>query len=62
MFFLAALAAFVLALRAFIDTRRVRARLTGLTQQVSGLDRRLAQLGEEVGLRRSAGARPAAAL
>ncbi len=61
LFGLAALAAFVLALKAIFDARRVRAQVAGLTEQVSGLaeeswmlDRRLTQLAEDVGLLRAA--------
>src|SRR5437773_568381 len=51
---IAALAGFVLALNAIFHTRRLRAQLAGLTEQVSGLDRRLVGLAEDVGLLRAA--------
>src|SRR5579862_9208907 len=52
--FLVALAAFCLALKAIFDARRVKAQLAGLTEQFSGLDRRLVGLAEDVGLIRAA--------
>src|ERR1700704_5925607 len=48
--FLMVLAAFVLALKAFFDARRVRMQLGGLTQQFTMLDRRMAGLAEEFAL------------
>src|SRR6266851_6161544 len=50
--FVMVLAAFVLALKAFIDARRVRIQLGGLTQQFTMLDRRVAGLAEEFALLR----------
>src|SRR6266851_4418053 len=52
--FVMVLAAFVLALKAFIDARRVRMQLGGLTQQFTMLDRRVAGLAEEFALLRGA--------
>jgi len=64
LFGIAAIAGFVLALKALFYTRRLRVQLAGLTQQVSGIDRRLAQLTDDVGLLRAgppiAGAPPVA--
>src|SRR5216683_7179726 len=50
--FVMVLAAFILALKAFIDARRVRMQLGGLTQQFTMLDRRVAGLAEEFALLR----------
>ncbi len=52
LFGIAAIAGFVLALRALFHTRSLRAELAGLTQQVAGLDRRLVRLADDVGLLR----------
>src|SRR6266851_3504792 len=52
--FVMVLAAFILALKAFIDARRVRMQLGGLTQQFTMLDRRVAGLAEEFALLRGA--------
>ena len=57
---IAALAGFVLALKAIFQTRALRAQLGGLAEQVSGLDRRLVGLAEDVGLLRAAPATEAA--
>ena len=54
MSFVMVLAAFILALKAFIDARRVRLQLGGLTQQFAMLDRRVAGLAEEFALLRGA--------
>jgi uncharacterized membrane protein len=47
--FVVALAAFVLALKAICDTRRLRTQLAGLAEQVSGIDRNLVRLADDVG-------------
>src|SRR5712691_7770438 len=52
--FVMVIAAFILALKAFIDARRVRMQLGGLTQQFTMLDRRVAGLAEEFALLRGA--------
>jgi len=54
LFGIAAIAGFILALRALFHTRRLRADLAGLTQQVSGIDHRLVRLAEDFGLLRAA--------
>jgi len=52
--FVMVLAAFVLALKAYFDARRVRLQLGGLTQQFTMLDHRVAGLAEEFALLRGA--------
>src|SRR5258708_15635343 len=48
-FALAIVAAFVLALKAVFDARRVRGQLAGLTEKFWMLDHRLVRLGEQMG-------------
>src|SRR6266849_6501160 len=47
-FALAIVAAFVLALKAVFDARRVRGQLAGLTEKFWMLDHRLVRLGEQM--------------
>src|SRR5258708_14898143 len=54
LFELAALAGFVLALKAIFATRRIQAQLAGLAEQFSALDQRVVELAADVGLPRAA--------